>query len=179
VERLQTASRDTELWHAFKQGDQNAFACLFKQYYSVLIRYGSSFGIETPVLEDCVQELFIELWQSKSSTAIQSVKAYLLRSLKYKILRARGSDKQPEVDDNTKFELSHENLLIKSEEERQQTLRIVRAINQLPNRQKEIVYLRLYQQLTYEELSEVMQINYQAARNLFYHAIKSLRNYLS
>ena len=77
------------------------------------------------------------------------------------------------------FELSHDNFLIKSEEDRQQTLRVVHAINQLPNRQKEIVYLKLYQRLSYEEVSEIMQINYQAARNLFYQAIKSLRELLS
>jgi RNA polymerase sigma-70 factor (ECF subfamily) len=56
---------------------------------------------------------------------------------------------------------------------------VVHAINQLSNRQKEIVYLKLYQQLSYEEVSEIMQINYQAARNLFYQAIKSLRELLS
>jgi RNA polymerase sigma-70 factor (ECF subfamily) len=180
VERLQTASRDTELWHAFKQGDQSAFACLFKRYYSVLIQYGTSFGVEPAMLEDCIQDLFIELWQRKSPAEIQSVKAYLLTSLKYKILRARRSqNKVAEFDQDGPFELSHENFIIQSEEEQQHALKILKAINRLPNRQKEIVYLKLYQQLNYEELSEVMQINYQAARNLFYQALKSLRSFLS
>lgn len=45
----------------------------------------------------------------------------------------------------------------------------------LSNRQREIIYLRFYQNLDYEEISEVMNINYQASRNLLSHAIKVLR----
>lgn len=180
MERLQTAPRDTELWHAFKQGDQNAFACLFRRYYSVLMQYGTGFTVEVSALEDCVQELFLELWQNNSNAEVRSAKAYLLGSLKYKILKLKQKQSQvTQVDEDMAFELSHENFLIKSEEDRQQTLRVVHAINQLSNRQKEIVYLKLYQQLSYEEVSEIMQINYQAARNLFYQAIKSLRGLLS
>jgi RNA polymerase sigma-70 factor (ECF subfamily) len=177
---LQTALTDIELWNAFKQGDRIAFTNLFKRYYPVLIQYGSRFCVETDLLEDSVQELFIELWQTNSLSEIQSVKAYLFKSLKYKIFKLmRRKNHVTELVDDMAFEISHENFLINLQDDRQQIFRIIQAINQLPNRQKEIVYLKLYHQLSYEELSVVMQINYQAARNLFYQAIKSLRKVLS
>ncbi|HEV8284371.1 MAG TPA: sigma-70 family RNA polymerase sigma factor [Chitinophagaceae bacterium] len=177
---MQTALTDIELWNAFKQGDRIAFTNLFKRYYPVLIQYGSRFCVETDLLEDSVQELFIELWQTNSLSEIQSVKAYLFKSLKYKIFKLmRRKNHVTELVDDMAFEISHENFLINLQDDRQQIFRIIQAINQLPNRQKEIVYLKLYHQLSYEELSVVMQINYQAARNLFYQAIKSLRKVLS
>jgi RNA polymerase sigma-70 factor (ECF subfamily) len=55
----------------------------------------------------------------------------------------------------------------------------VQAIDQLSNRQKEIIYLKFYQNLSYEEVSEIMNINYQVARNLLHQAIKAMRKILS
>jgi RNA polymerase sigma-70 factor (ECF subfamily) len=56
---------------------------------------------------------------------------------------------------------------------------MLHALNNLTNRQKEIVYLKYYQNLSYEEVSEIMKINYQAARNLLYQTIKTLRSLLA
>jgi RNA polymerase sigma-70 factor (ECF subfamily) len=84
-----------------------------------------------------------------------------------------------EVTDDLAFVLSHENFLISYQEDQQKTERIINAIQQLPNREREIIYLRLYQELSYEDIIEVMQINYQGVRNLFSQAIKSLRKILS
>jgi RNA polymerase sigma factor (sigma-70 family) len=53
------------------------------------------------------------------------------------------------------------------------------ALGRLSNRQKEIIYLKYYQNLSYEEVSEIMNINYQVARNLLYQAIKSLKSLLA
>jgi len=83
--------------------------------------------------------------------------------------------KTSEITDDLSFVLSHENFLIDQHEDRQKTEKVLNAVQQLSNREREIIYLRLYQKLSYEEIVEVMQINYQAARNLFYQAIKSLR----
>lgn len=145
----------------------------------MLIQYGSKLCPDDSILKDCIQELFIELWQNRSTTEVRSVKAYILRALKYKIYKAQGRRNiSPGIDEDMGFEISHEDLLIHSEDDRQKAARLVDSIQQLPPRQREIIYLKLYQQLSYEELSEVMQINYQAARNLFSQAIKSLRQLL-
>ncbi len=134
------------------------------------------------VVEDCIQELFEEIWQTNSETEVRSVKAYLLTSVKYKIFklyRSSSTKSFDEVQDAATFEISHENFIVTQEEDRQKTERIIAALKQLPARQQEIVYLKIYQNLGYDEISEVMNINYQAARNLFSQSIKSLRKLLS
>ena len=170
------------LWESFRKGDKDAFAALFREYYGTLYRFGNKFTTDTELLEDCIQELFIELWQAKSQAPVLSVKAYLLKSLKYKLLKAfRKNGKILPIHDNgdMPFELSHETFLIHQQENDQRRQEVIKALERLSHRQKEIIYLKYYQNLSYEEVSEIMNINYQVARNLLYQAIKSLKNLLA
>lgn len=176
------ANEDIILWESFRKGDKKAFAVLFRQHYETLFRFGSKFTTDSELLEDCIQELFLELWQAKSRTPVLSVKAYLLKSLKYKLLKAfRKKGKiQPITDTgDVPFEWSHENTLILQQEDAEKKEKVLHALGRLSHRQKEIIYLKYYQNLSYEEVSEIMNINYQVARNLLYQAIKSLKNMIS
>lgn len=177
---MNTAKEDILLWESFRKGDREAFATLFRNNYELLFRYGGKFTNNSSQLEDSIQELFVELWQSKSRNAVVSVRAYLLKSLKYKLLKTyRQSRITLSAGDNDgTFEFSHEHFLVAGEEEAERKRLVLRALEQLSDRQKEIIYLKFYQDLSYEEVSEIMSINYQAARNLLYQAIKSLKNRL-
>jgi RNA polymerase sigma factor (sigma-70 family) len=162
-------------------GEKEAFASLFRRHYETLFRFGSKFTTDREMLEDCIQELFVELWQAKSRAPVVSVKAYLLKSLKYKLLKVfRKKGKiLPLSEGDGHFEWSHENFLIDRQETDEKKQRVLTALEQLSSRQKEIIYLKYYQNLSYEEVSEIMNINYQVARNLLYQAIKSLKNILA
>jgi len=179
---LNTADQNIMLWESFRKGDKEAFAALFREHYGILYRFGNKFTTDTELLEDCIQELFIELWQAKSQAPVLSVKAYLLKSLKYKLLKAfRKNGKILPLHDNrdVPFELSHETFLISQQESDEKKRQVIMALQRLSHRQKEIIYLKYYQNLSYEEVSEIMNINYQVARNLLYQAIKSLKNMLT
>ena len=176
---MNTANPDILLWESFRNGDRDAFATLFRHHYDGLYRYGSKFVDNSGQLEDCIQELFIELWQSKSRVPVTSIRAYLLKSLKYKILKTyRQRRLLPIGDSQAIFEWSHEDRLIAGERDAEKSRKVLNALDQLSNRQKEIIYLKYFQNLSYEEISEIMNINYQVARNLLYQAIKSLRTLL-
>jgi RNA polymerase sigma-70 factor (ECF subfamily) len=168
---------DILLWNAFKHGDREAFDNLFRRYYPMLVLYGARLCPDKDIVDDCIQDLFIELWQSKAATEVQSVKAYFLKALKYKLFRRLKNKLPAQTGNNTEetIVLSHDQLIITREDELYTAKKIISAINELPGRQKEIIYLRIYQDLNYDEISEVMNINYQVARNLFYQSIKSLR----
>lgn len=170
------------LWKRYQNGDSEAYTDIFRLYYPALYQFGFKIAGNSAMLEDCIQELFTELWQNKSQTDVQSVKAYLLKSLKYKILRALRKPGPSRVSEDEKeygFELSHESLLISEEESTEKAQKVVSAMSQLSNRQKEILYLRFYQGLSYEEISEIMNINYQVSRNLLYQAIKAMKKLIT
>jgi len=174
---------DIDWWNAFKKGDREAFDNLFRRYYPVLTQFGSKICTDREMLEDAIQDLFIEFWQSRSTTPVQSVKAYFFKALKYKLFRQirlqNQQSQRTSSPDQAPFTLPHEHFIVRGEEDAQRTRQIQEAIDRLPARQKEIIYLRIYQGLSYEEISEVMSINYQVARNLFYQSVKSLRQQFS
>ena len=176
--------QDINLWSAFKSGNRNAFAELFKKYYTALFQYGIKLCPDSQAVEDCIQELFIELWQSKTSQPVQSVKAYLFKATRYKVFKwlagnkAREKNSKIPAGDMT-FEISPETFLIEQQDDDQKRQRILAAINSLPDRQKEIIYLKIFKNLSYDDVNEIMDINYQVARNLFSQSIKSLRTILS
>ena len=178
AKRLLSPTSDIDLWNASVQGNRDAFGELFRRHYPLLYQYGNKICTDTATLEDCIQELFMELWQKKNTQPIHSVKAYFLQALKFKLYKSFRSQKiaqDVESLNNEPFELSHETFLIDEQTNSQKAARVLEAINHLPPRQKEVIYLKIYKGLSYEEVSEVMQINYQVVRNLLCQALKTFR----
>ena len=145
--------------------------------------YGHKITTDKELLEDCIQDLFTELWLSPSKTPIQSVRAYLLKALQYKLIKGlqKRSKLELSADDleTRAFQISHDNLLILKEDQKENGDKIKAALTQLSKRQQEIVYLRYFQNLSYDEIGDLMNINYQVARNLLYQSLKALRKTLS
>ena len=59
-----------------------------------------------------------------------------------------------------------------AEEQRQQ---LKAGLSEVSDRQREVLFLRYYEGLTYEEISEVMDLQYQSIRNLVSRALKKLK----
>ena len=177
---MNTGFSDNDLWESFKKGDSDSFGLIFRRFYPPLYNYGCKITSDTNLLEDTIQELFTELWQNKSQTQVLSVKAYLLKALKYKLFKQLKNKKSFTVDvpEDIHFEISYETFKIAAEDEEIKAKKVLSSLEQISNRQKEIIYLKFYLDLSYEEISEIMQINYQAARNLLYQAVKSLKKIL-
>lgn len=168
---------DIDLWNAFVNGDREAFSTLFRRFYPLLFQYGNKIISDTEVVEDAIQELFLELWQKPSTQPLRSVKAYLLQALKFKLYKVfrRNVFTSNEKEENYGFELSKETLLIDEEENDERIKKICSVLEQLSPRQKEVIYLKIYKGLSYEEVSDVMQLNYQVVRNLLCTALKAFK----
>lgn len=180
---LSLNDQDIALWNALNKGDENSFILLFRKYYGHLFQYGIKIIAEHAVVEDSIQDLFAEIWTKKTATPAISVRAYLYAALKYKLLKKiQQQNKVVNLGDNgadTQFELSPENLVIKKEKSEADLQLLYNSISQLSKRQKEILYLKFFRQMSYEEITEIMNINYQVARNLLSQTIKALKDRLS
>jgi RNA polymerase sigma factor (sigma-70 family) len=170
------------LWASLKKGDRDALGKLFSVYYPLLIKYGNKLCPDHELLEDCIQDLFADIWQSKAAPEVESVKAYLLKALKYKIFKKQRNrllrDHNAELPDEMTFEISPETFLVEQQENKDRVRKLIDALNQLPSRQREVIYLKIFQELSYDEVSDIMNINYQVCRNLMSQAIKTLRKIL-
>lgn len=168
-------------WLEFKKGDKKAFEAIFLHYHQDLFQYGSKMVRDHQLLDDCIQELFLDLWQSRERLAeVVAVRAYLFKALRFKLIRAiKGQSKQTELSSG-EYELStfsYETILIAEQTEAIQKEKLLRVIQQLTRRQQEAVYLRYYNHMSYAEISETMAISYQAVVNLISHSIRFLREH--
>jgi RNA polymerase sigma-70 factor (ECF subfamily) len=171
--------KDILLWSHFKNGDAESFVSIFRNYYSNLFNYGYKITTDVNLIEDCIQELFIDLWRSNGKADILSLKGYLFSALKFKLIKAvtksgHTNSYTSEVHE-TAFEISREMLLINDEENKELNQKVFNAIEELSPRQKEIIYLKFNQDFSYNQISQIMHISYQAARNLLYQSIKILK----
>lgn len=170
---------DTSLWHTLKGGDEKAFQLLFRKHYPLLFLYGHKVTRNRELLEDCIQELFAEIWHNKGSAEVRSVRAYLVKSLQYKIYKKLTQNKTTlPGDDNIPdhpFDITKETLILQNEEDREKAEKIEEMLSHLSNRQREIIYLKYFRNMSYDEISEVLHINYQASRNLLSQALKAMR----
>lgn len=170
--------KDLIIWERFRQGNRDALAELFCKYFSELFKYGCKFSDDTEVIKDTIQELFLDLWHQKTPPPVNSIKAYLIKAMKYKLLKVIDKAKKISNIDgqlNINFEISHETFIITNEESKKKVTQLIAALEKLPNRQREIIYLKFYLNLSYDEICEIMQIQYQVARNQISQAIKTLK----
>ncbi len=173
--------RDDLLWLAFKEGSQEAFDVLYKTHIQSLIQYGYKITNNRSLIQDCIQDLFVQLWQNRSRLGqVHSIKHYLLKSLRYKIVRSLQKDTAQALDEAelpSDFDTIESRILVQ-EDSLCNGQQLAAALLQLPKRQKEAIHLRYFQELSNEEVAQVMGVNYQSACKFIYTALKTLREKL-
>lgn len=171
--------QDFRNWNSFKNGDWDAYKMLYEMYFGLLNNYGYKFTRDTTLIEDSIQDLFIKLWSNRKTLGSPpSVKNYLYKSLRGMLFRKMKSQlRLSELkNEDYDFEVSFDNMIILREEEERLQRIVSDAINKLPARQKEIVFLRFYEGLTYEEIADIMAIDVKSVYKLLYKALNSLQN---
>ncbi|MGZ5133667.1 MAG: RNA polymerase sigma factor [Flavitalea sp.] len=166
-----------------KQHDEKALALLMQEYYSAIYNYAFKFSKDTALVADCIQEVFISLWQRReTATTILSIKYYLLRAVKNKILKALHSNRRKAEHENTQHgyeflqEFSIEKQIIENQISEEKAERLKHALAFLSKKQQEIIYLKYYQHLDYGQIADLMSINRQSVYNLLHETIQKLRN---
>ncbi len=172
---------DLVLWNQLRAGDEEAFSLLFEKYYSPLINYGKTLMSEGDTVKDCVQDVFVDIWIYRHKlNGDVVVKAYLFSSIRKRIARLYEREhiflRTKSLDSlDFLFDFSIEDRLIDDEAAAIKVEHLNRLINSLPPRQKEALYLRYHQGLSVEQISEVLNLNYQSAKNILHRAISQLR----
>lgn len=171
---------DTLLWNDFIKGNEDAFRIIYNNHVHSLFRFGCHFTTNEALVKDCIHDVFIDLAKYRSGLGTtNNIQLYLFKSIKRKIIRAQRKSGLFDPIDMEKLPfyqtLSSEELSVESETDRLVYLKLDKALSDLSPRQKEAIYLKFNSGLSYEELSQVMQLNYQSARNLVFRGIEKLR----
>ena len=173
-----------QVWKDFKSGSKQAFFRIYINYVNVLYNYGRKIINDKDIIEDCIQDLFLELWESKEKLSdTNSIKYYLLKALRIKIFkeiskRNKPLDRHALADYDFNIVSSFEAELINEQSSIEQKEKLSNALKKLSQRQKEAIFLRYFDDLAYEEVASIMGINYQSVHNLIHRAIKILREHV-
>ncbi len=173
---------EPDLIKRLQEGDEAALASLMRMYYDDLYHYASRFTKDHELIKDCIQEVFISLWQRRETMdAIISPRYYFLRAIKNKILKALHKKVNEVTSSGFEeyeflFEFSIEKIIIEKQISEEKGRKLTHTLSLLSKRQKEIIYLKYYQYLDHGQIAELMNITRQSVYNLLHEAIQKLRS---
>jgi RNA polymerase sigma factor (sigma-70 family) len=178
-EKLKHTS-DEALWERYRISDESAFAELFRRHYRKLLHYGLKFTRDQQQAEDCIQELMIRLWTKRTVVnATESVRHYLLKAYRHMLFRklkqTKIHEEHTEENEVVGAHLSVEDDLIEQESGEQLERNVQALLETLTPRQREILYLRFYQNLTPPEIASMLAINAQSVSNIIQRAFSKIR----
>lgn len=171
------------LWIQFLNGNETAFSQLYCLFFDDLLTYGRRVGGDNEMVEDLIQDLFLKLYQKKIILADNTrLRPFLFRALKNLIYNQllRNERLRPLPNYNLAFDLNYtidEQLSLTHDQGLSDEVH--RILKGLTGRQKEIIYLRFVHEMSFEEISEIMEINIQSARNLLTRSMEKIRKEVS
>ncbi|MBK8054188.1 MAG: sigma-70 family RNA polymerase sigma factor [Saprospiraceae bacterium] len=172
---------DLQLWQKLRSGDQAAFKIIYDTHARGLATYARKFTDNVELIEDSIHDLFVSIWQKREGLSdTDSIIRYMCVALRREIIRRISKSNQVSSFDYAEnkeidFALSVEDMMIHDEVDKDKKERLQEAFKELSSRQREAIFLKYYQEMSYEQICEVMDINYQSVRNLISKGIIELK----
>ena len=177
-------NNENDLWREFLSGNLSMFDQIYEYWFPKLMSYGLQITPDQALVQDVVQQLFIEFWQRRKKLQnIESFRNYLFKSFRNKLIKHLRSqnmvvslDHHNYENDESFAEEPFENLLIQYQMDKDIKEKIKLAYQQLTLRQKEAVYFRFYENMSYQEISDTMEFkDAKYARTLVYRSIEKMK----
>ncbi len=172
---------DDLLWVSFLDGSRSAFQDIYSKYYQSLYSYGMRKLNHAELVRDCIQDLFVTLWTNRANLSrTANVKFYLLASLRNQLIKVSAADskwQKVEISSTEHFQIQFnpESEYIRKENLSQKAKILIEALDKLTARQKEVLYLRYFEELSYEQIAELLNLSVKGVYKLNYRAIDAMK----
>ena len=173
---------DQSLWLGLKLGNPMALNKLFNKYYSDLFFYGLKLISNHDHVADTIQDMFANLWETrKRISEVTHIKAYLFAALRNNLLKPNPRDIFNRINtDNIlnkdySFDISPEEMYIDKESQLESITIIKDLLADLSSKQKEIIYLKFYNNYSNIVIRSILSIKPQSAAILLTRTINLLR----
>lgn len=174
---------EDQVWVLVAEGDQEAYGRLYIHYYRLLYNYGRKFTDDAALLEDALQEALLSVWTRRNKLpGIGKPHTYLITSFRYilfKKIKQFHQTRSLKTGDDGDPDFGVEHLLISRDIEAATREQLQQAIAKLTGRQREAIYLRFYEGLSYDEIAGIMEISVKATYKIMARALEQLRSTLS
>jgi len=173
---------DLRIWRSFRRGNKLAFQRIYFDHYRFLYNYCRKFTTDTSLVEDLIQDLFINILVRKERLSdTDNIRLYLFSSIRRSLFKALNA-KQHKVTDlfdplNPSFNFDEGVDPVYSDDENENKLQkqLFKSVNKLGARQKEIVYMKYFSELNNKEIAEALGVSYQTVRNTLCTALQNIR----
>lgn len=173
---------DEIIWNLCLKGDRKAFEVLYRRYYPILYNYGKIYSKDTDLVKNCLQNFFVKLMSNYSGLSqTASVRCYLLKAFRYTLYNELKSE---QIRNGILISCPDDVLTVKAdqfldeEDLSPKNVFISSAFRKLSSKQQEILYLYYIRELNHDEISDLLNINYQSSKNLLFRSIAKLRSLL-
>jgi len=171
---------ETDVWKSLLKGDRRALGEIYTRYFDKLYNYGSKISHDAAITEDAIQDLFIELWNRRQNLndQVKSIKFYLYTCLRREIVR-RITKQNPTVEisevESFEVELSHKSHYLSQQIDMELKKRLAAEIDSLTPKQREAIFLIYFDELSYQEVADIMSLKIKTVYNLIHQAITKLK----
>lgn len=177
---LAIATEDPVVWKDLLGGDRRALAHIYSTYFDKLYNYGSKISRDSAIIEDAIQDLFIELWNRREglNQHVKSIKHYLYVCLRRKIInKLSRQQNNVELEELASFdmELFHKSHYLNNQINTELRQKLTEMIETLTPKQKEAIFLIYYDELSYPEVASIMSLKVKTVYNLVHQAIARLK----
>jgi RNA polymerase sigma-70 factor, ECF subfamily len=157
--------------------DESAFNTLFKEWYPVLCHFAAKFVGDISIAEDLVQDVFINLWKSRNSLDPETnLPAYLYASTRHNCFhQIKKNQREARILEIQQEKVSDE------PEEQSSYLHLIRlkklydAVDQLPDKTKQVFVMAKMEGLTYEEIAGYLGVSVKTIEKQMGSALQKLR----
>ncbi len=174
---------DKNVWANIEIGNKEAYSEAYIFYYKKLYNYGKKITNDTALIGDVIDEVFIMIWTNRENLhTIISPQAYIFSSFRNNITKKIRSSKRiqfSEAEQETEVQFSIDSIIIQKETETALKASIDNALQQLTDRQREAIFLRFYEGLSYVEIAGIMNISVKATYKIMARALSELKDILS
>ena len=173
---------DQVLLQQLSQNDQAAFTAIYERYWKSLFREAMNVLRSQKEAEDCVQELFVSLWNRRHSLSITTLRAYLQTAIRYQCIDRIEKDmiRGGYLNDFSTYMEANQTMPSVEEElyARELAASIDQVMDKMPDKMREVFRLSRQEHLTHREIAHRLQISEETVKKQIYLALKILKTNL-
>lgn len=170
------------IWEKFKAGDRIAFEIIYNEFVNVLYAYGSKITSNKDLLEDSIQDLFIDIYRYGSTLRHPDyLEFYLFKTLKRIIIRKLKENQRIDLkgDSFERFDLKFSMEDIYEKEMLEKNIKLMKSeIQNLDDKKRELIFLKFYSGLTYTEIGEMLNMKPDTVKKQVRRLLKHIQNKL-
>lgn len=163
--------------------DRSKLSEIYDRYFLKMYNYAVSQLQTRSEAEDAVQEAFLSLAKNISKIddpASRAAAGYVMTTLKNKVIDVKRKKKRDAdlfntaASENAEFDDSVFDRIVKTE----RTEKLNNAVKRLQSRERHIILLRLYEDMSFEDIAKLTGISEGNVKNIYYRSLVKLRTML-